>query len=321
MRFHATYRGILTVILALQMVYSQPEETFPNILGGIENVANTASNFLIGLMQRQKALIHRVTDTASDYISSAVEKPRTLLIDATRATTGYIDSAASKGLEFKLRRVLEKFRARMPYGIPELGIPPLEPLHLDHIDIEIDNPDIGNVSLVINDLYLHNLSTFVTNKAKLSLIGPTITANVTIPRIHVEGIYSISGNLGQMVALNGSGPFQGDISDFQLYVNTMLGFSRGVYLKTFDLDFALKSMEINLENFMNDEELSRVMSKVFQELTPKVVDVIKPDILPGIRSYIGGRVNETIHDLTIRDVISVLVGHNDIREFADILVP
>ncbi|KOC64450.1 hypothetical protein WH47_01618 [Habropoda laboriosa] len=232
-----------------------------------------------------------------------------------------VDSAASKGLEFKLRRVLEKFRARMPYGIPELDIPPLEPLHLDHIDIEIDNPDIGNVSLIIDDLNLHNLSTFVINKAKLSLIGPTITANVTIPRIHVEGFYNISGMLGKMVALNGSGPFQANVYDFQLYVNTMLGFSRGVYLKTFDIDFSLKSMDVALENFMNDEELSSVMSKVFQELTPKVVDVIKPDVLPGIRSYIGNRINETIHDLTIRDVISVLVGHNEIREFADLLVP
>lgn len=54
-----------------------------------------------------------------------------------------VDSATSKGLEFKLRRFLEKFRGQMRYGIPQLGIPPLEPLQLDEIDITIDNPDIG----------------------------------------------------------------------------------------------------------------------------------------------------------------------------------
>lgn len=47
------------------------------------------------------------------------------------------------GLEFKLRRFLEKFRARMRNGIPELGIPPLEPFTLDEIDIDTDNPEIG----------------------------------------------------------------------------------------------------------------------------------------------------------------------------------
>lgn len=54
-----------------------------------------------------------------------------------------VDSAASMGLEFKLRRFLEKFRVRMRNGIPELGIPPLEPFTLDEIDIDTDNPEIG----------------------------------------------------------------------------------------------------------------------------------------------------------------------------------
>ncbi|XP_076300502.1 uncharacterized protein LOC143218860 isoform X1 [Lasioglossum baleicum] len=309
------------VLLTLHHARTQPEEPLPAILGGIGNVATSATNFLTGIMQRQKELIHRATDTASDFINSAVEKPRNLLINATRATTGIIDSAASKGLEFKLRRFLEKFRGRMRYGIPELGIPPLEPLQLDEIDVVIDNPEIGNVTLVIENLVLHNLSTFVTNKAKLSLIGPTITANVTVPHLYAEGLYNISGVLGNMVKLFGDGPFKADIYDFQIYVNTVLGYSRGVYLKTFDLDFNLRSLDVRLENFMGDEDLSRIMSKVFQELTPKVVDIIKPDVLPGIRDYIAGRVNETIHHLTMRDVFSVLVGQNEIRDFADLLVP
>lgn len=284
------------VLLALQCVYSQREEPpLPAILG---NVATSATNFL----------------------SSAVEKPRNLLINATRATTGIIDSATSKGLEFKLRRFLEKFRGRMRYGIPELGIPPLEPLQLDEIDIDIDNPEIGNVTLVIENLVLHNLSTFVINKAKLSLLGPTITANVTIPHVFVEGLYNISGIVGNMLNLFGDGPFKADVYDFQIYVNTVLGYNRGMYLKTFDLDFNLNSLDVRLENFMGDEELSRIMSKVFQQLTPKVVDIIKPDILPGIQDYIAGRVNDTIHHLTMRDIFNVLVGQNEIRDFADLLV-
>ncbi|XP_031829939.1 uncharacterized protein LOC116425853 isoform X2 [Nomia melanderi] len=301
MQLHAPQRLVLPlVLLTLQQVLTQPEEPLPALLGGIGNVATSATNFL----------------------TSAVETPRNLLINATRATTGIIDSATSKGLEFKLRRFLEKFRGRMRYGIPELGIPPLEPLQLDEIDITIDNPDIGNISLIIENLELYNLSTFVINKAKLSLVGPTITANVSVPHVYIEGIYNISGILGDMVKLHGDGPFRADIYDFQLYVNTVLGYYRGMYLKTFDLDFDLKSMEVRLENFMGDEELSRIMSKVFQELTPKVVDIIKPDVLPGIRDYVAGRVNETIHHLSMKDVLYVLLGQNlDIRDFADLLVP
>jgi len=54
-----------------------------------------------------------------------------------------VDSAASRGLEIKLRRFLERFRVRMRNGIPELNIPPLEPYVLDEIVIDTDNPEIG----------------------------------------------------------------------------------------------------------------------------------------------------------------------------------
>ncbi|XP_016769295.1 uncharacterized protein LOC551572 isoform X3 [Apis mellifera] len=285
-------QGGMIAMMAIQIVFSEQDHV-PTILGEIENVANSATNLF----------------------TNAVEKPRNFIINATRITTGYIDSAASKGMEFPIRRVLEKFRNRMPYGIPELGIPPLDPFELDEVDIVIENPEIGNVSITIQDLQLHNLSTFIINKAKLSLIGPTIAANITVPRIYVEGFYNISGDLSQKFQLHGYGPFKGNIHDFQLYINTILGYSRGVYLKTFDLDFTLKFIDINLKNLMDDQELNDIMNKVVQELTPKVLDIIKPDILPDIENYLSAKINETIHHLTMKDIINVLMGYNEIREF------
>ncbi|KAK1123546.1 hypothetical protein K0M31_008251 [Melipona bicolor] len=310
-------KEIIMLMLSIQMISSQ-SEGLPGFLGGIENVANSASNFLSGFMQRQKELIHRVTDTASNYITTAVETPKNLIINATKLTTGYIDSAASKGLEFKIRRIIEKIRARMPYGIPELGIPALEPFHLDELYINFDNPDIGNISIVLENLSLYNLSTFVVNKAKLSLIGPIFAANISVPKIHIEGFYNISGDIGNTVDLQGSGPFKADVYDFQLYVSSLLGFRKGVYLKTFYMDFSLRSIDINLENFTDDDELTDVINKVVRELTPKVIEFIKPDILPGIQSYVGNKINETIQQITLKDVMSVL-GNNEIREFTHLI--
>lgn len=41
----------------------------------------------------------------------------------------------------------------MHNGIPELGIPPLEPFTLDEIDIDMDNPEIGKW---VDRLYIQN---------------------------------------------------------------------------------------------------------------------------------------------------------------------
>lgn len=280
--------------------YSQSDASIPStLLGGIGNVASSATNFL----------------------ANAVEGPRNLLFNATRATTGIIDSAASKGLEFKLRKFLEKFRGRMYYGIPQLGIPVLEPFRLDEIDIDTDNPEIGNLSLVIQDLEVHRLSTFVVDRAKLSLIGPTISVNITVPQIYAEGHYNISGIVGDMFPLYGAGSFHATIYQFRLYANVVLGYSRGMYIKKLDLDFTLDSINIKLENFMGGDDIGRLMNQVFQDLTPEAVDIIKPEILPVIQDYIGGRANDTIGHLTMRDLLGVILGENEVGEFIPIVIP
>ncbi|KYM81367.1 hypothetical protein ALC53_08135 [Atta colombica] len=313
---------MMRIALVMAMVHASPAEPLPSsLLGGIGNVANTATNFLTGVVQWQKELLHRVTDTAADYITSAVEKPRNLLLNATRMTTGYIDNAASMGLEFKLKRFLEKFRTRMRNGIAELGIPPLEPFTLDEIDIDTDNPEIGKISLVIENLELRNLSTFLIDRAKLSLIGPTITINISIPEIYASGRYNISGILGDTYPLRGAGFFQTIVRDFRVYVNTVLGYARGMYLKKFDLDFSLRAIKMHLENFMGGEEIGQIMSKVFEDLTPEALDVIKPDILPPIQDYVASHVNETIHHLTMRDLFHVLLGKYEFGDITHLLIP
>ncbi|XP_026670046.1 uncharacterized protein LOC108625785 [Ceratina calcarata] len=255
--------GIFVVtMMLLCMTASQNNDNFPTILGGIENVANTATNFLSGIMRQQKRLIDRVTDTATEYITSAVERPRNLLINATRATTGYIDSAASRGLEFKLRRFLEKLRTRMPYGIPDLGIPPMEPLQLDEIDIEIDNQEIG--------------------KYVIECFGHLQLRTAEAP---VRSLTRCTSNLM-----------------FKLLPTSLTAL-------------------MQMQNRRRIQFATRLYAQVFQELLPKALDIVKPEILPPIKSYIGGKINETIQHLTMRDIISVLVGPSEIREFAHLLVP
>lgn len=121
---------------------------------------------------------------------------------------------------------------------------------------------LHRLHLVIENLELRKLSTFLIDRAKLSLIGPTIAINISIPEIYASGHYNISGILGDTYRLRGEGPFQGTIRDFRAYVNTALGYSKGMYLKSFVLDFSLRTIKIHLENFMGGVDIGKIMSKV-----------------------------------------------------------
>lgn len=115
---------------------------------------------------------------------------------------------------------------------------------------------------MIENLELRKLSTFLIDRAKLSLIGPTIAINISIPEIYASGDYNISGVLGDTYVLRGAGPFQATIRDFRTYVNTALGYNRGMYMKSFVLDFSLRGIKIHLENFMGGVDIGKIMSKV-----------------------------------------------------------
>lgn len=118
------------------------------------------------------------------------------------------------------------------------------------------------VHLVIENLELRKLSTFLIDRAKLSLIGPTIAVNISIPEILATGYYNISGILGDMYPLRGAGSFEMTVRGFRAYVNTVLGYARGMYMKKFELDFSLRAIKIYLENFMGGEKIGQIMSQV-----------------------------------------------------------
>ncbi|XP_011306404.1 uncharacterized protein [Fopius arisanus] len=274
-----------------------------------------------GVVQRQKEILHHVADSATDYVANAVERPRSLIMNTALMTSNYIDSAASIGLDFKLRRLLEKFRTRMTHGFAEFGIPILEPLQLDGVYYETHNPEIGELKLLLDNLTISGVSSFVVDRARLSLIGPSIAMNLTFPKLYLEGDYKLGGVLGDMFKIHGAGPVTSAITDLKIYFATVLGYSRGMYLKSFDMDFDIGHIEMYLGNLMGDEKIGKVMNEVIQDVLPQALEIMKPDIVPRIQDFIASRVNNTIYHLTMRDVLSFLIGESEVRKYPHLLHP
>ena len=55
--------------------------------------------------------------------------------------------------------------------------------------------------------------------------------------------------------------------------------------------------------------------QVVRELAPEALELIKPEILPKIQDYISSKANDTIYHLTMRDLLNVLVGEAEVRDF------
>ncbi|TLY46894.1 MAG: hypothetical protein E6K54_07850 [Gammaproteobacteria bacterium] len=112
------------------------------------------------------------------------------------------------------------------------------------------------------NLELRKLSTFLIDRAKLSLISPTISVNIFISEIFVIQAITTYPAYCDMYPLRDAGPFETTVRGFRVYVNTALGYARGMHMKRFDLDFSLRAIKIYLENFMGGGKIGQLMSKV-----------------------------------------------------------
>lgn len=114
----------------------------------------------------------------------------------------------------------------------------------------------------MENITIHQLSSFIVDQARLSLLGPVIAVNVTFPEIYANGYYNLNGRLGDMFSLKGAGLFEAVVHKLRIYVKIVLGYSRGMYMKSFDLDFYVDAVELDLENFMGGDKVGRIMNDV-----------------------------------------------------------
>lgn len=121
---------------------------------------------------------------------------------------------------------------------------------------------IFRLMIFVDNVTVNGLSTFVVDRARLSLIGPTIAVNLTIPNTLVDGFYNMSGILGDMFTFHGIGPFAATVTNMRIFFETVLGYSRGMYMKSFELDFSLGAVSIRLGNFMGGNEVGNIMNEV-----------------------------------------------------------
>merc|ERR1712154_517 len=89
----------------------------------------------------------------------------------------------------------ELLKQMMPNGIPELGIPPLDPFEVPHFDIPHIQEDIITADVSIENLIIRNLSTFDTKLAHLDLESLSLSLELAINDLRGDAIYNLTGNI------------------------------------------------------------------------------------------------------------------------------
>merc|ERR1719158_747664 len=104
------------------------------------------------------------------------------------------------GLDAYLKQILEMLKEQMPEGVPDLGIPPLDPFQVPHFDIPPIEEDIAKVTVEIDNLVITNLATFETKLAHLDVEQLTLELELTLADLRGDAEYKLDGTLELTIA-------------------------------------------------------------------------------------------------------------------------
>ncbi|KAF5301554.1 hypothetical protein FQR65_LT08859 [Abscondita terminalis] len=157
-------------------------QLFPAVGAAITRLANNTIDVLQGVSGVVQGGIYMISSTINRIINSA------------------------GSVRDKITRLLEEFRRYMQKGIPELGIPILEPLLIEKIEIDVGSKNVGIVKGNMENVEIRRLSEFTVDYANWDF-KHHLTLNLTFPKIDVKGFYVIDAKISKMVKIHGKGPF------------------------------------------------------------------------------------------------------------------
>lgn len=106
---------------------------------------------------------------------------------------------------------MEDVRPYLPQGIKELRMPPLEPLLVQHAEL-----DTGSAfKAVFDNINIYGLTNFIVKKINVDIDRNTLEVDLLFPFVRTTADYTIKGRL-LILQLNGFGKSRGSYGEYTI---------------------------------------------------------------------------------------------------------
>ncbi|PSN47718.1 hypothetical protein C0J52_04599, partial [Blattella germanica] len=205
---------------------------------------------------------------------------------------------------------LEQLRQLMSTGYPDLGIPPLDPLYIEHEDLKLESQLI-NLQLTIDETTVTQLSGFVIDKIENDLANLKADFGITLPQLEFVGMYDALGEIPDLIQIIGNGSYTLSLTGLSTWGTVTIG-SEGnsedgaVFIQSLDLDFSLEALKTGFENFMGGGSMGDLMNDLISENGPEYLEQMKPDINEYIANLAIGLANPILSHYTLKEILDFL---------------
>lgn len=202
-----------------------------------------------------------------------------------------------------MKRSVESLRPYLAQGIPELDVPPIEPLNIGNLNVA----DQGGLKITANNVQAYGPSNFILKKMKVVQYGTAYQFQLEFPVLRVEGVYDIDGRI-VLVPVKGNGPFRGEFNRCTADVRVIHQRtpSNGVeynLVKKIDMKVKVGSGKIKLENLFGGD---KVLGDVVNETINRNFDLFAAEIIPLIEKALSKYFKKVSNNILSRYAADVL---------------
>merc|ERR550519_1402683 len=204
-----------------------------------------------------------------------------------------------------LEKILELFKAQMPTGIPDLGIPVLDPFAVPHFDIPHIHESIIQADIKIDNFVIINLSTFETRLVHLDIEELSLELELGIADLRGDADYSLDGVIVSIFPLYGEGPMWLELYDLVLYAKAAVTINDEGYVQVTSLDLSadFKGIKLHLDNLMGGGNFGEAINNLLNALGDYIWDQLKGFLFPLLEDVLTKILNDALSSCSIVDLI------------------
>lgn len=203
-----------------------------------------------------------------------------------------------------LYQTLEDLRPRLKTGIPELGLPQLEPLRIDNLVFRQGDGAV-NIEATFMGVTVTGLSRYNTTFINADPVTRALRVGLFIPQLKITGDYVLNGQV-IFLAINGNGPFRANLNGVEVNTIGHVGVGRSptgaeqLTISGSNIDFSINKLVIRLENLFNgDPILGETVNHFLNENSQEILRDIKPEVTRQLNRLVENVMNDALSQLPI----------------------
>ncbi|GAB6024722.1 hypothetical protein CHUAL_009856 [Chamberlinius hualienensis] len=181
--------------------------------------------------------------------------------------------------EICLMEFWRQIRPLMNNGVPELNIPPMDPLVIDNIDWNEHSAAV-QVNAKLTNLQVVGASNVVPQSVSVNPQARTVTVAVKFPYLNATGNYGIKGTI-MLLPVNGDGRFVLNMTTIDaVMVSHVVQRGTGVRTERIDLDFTIDQLFLKLNRILRGSDaVADAITNMINDNSQQLLQDIKPVII------------------------------------------